>query len=342
MIIISGTVAEVNVSRLIGNVNEIKKAVGRDVKICAVVKANAYGHGAVETARRTERAVDCFAVSLIEEGVELRLCGIVKPVIILLPADPLGAERAIRYGLTLSADSMPYVKSLNGIAGRLNKKVCVHLAVNTGMNRFGFSFPEFEGGCNYVKLCKNVEVTGCFSHFYNPSDAAVTERQFERFLSFKEIAAKYFRGITYHISASGGIIAGRKYDMDMVRPGLLIYGYKPFESDFPVKPVLSVKAEILKELRVKKGENVLYGNYVAHADKTLYLVRAGYADGIRRNGKFSVNNKCMDVCAVEAAGKRDGTVTVFDDADAFAEAENTISYEILCGVTRRARIEYRD
>ncbi|MBQ7164630.1 MAG: alanine racemase [Clostridia bacterium] len=335
--------AEIDVSRLKNNVREIRKTVGDGVKICAVVKADAYGHGAVEIARRIENLVDFFAVALAEEGAELRLCGITKPVLLLLPTDEFGLERAIRYSLTLSVDNLPYLRKINAKALALKKRATVHLAANTGMNRFGFSKSEFESACIYAKSLRSISVEGVFSHFYNPADGAETDRQFEKFLYFTQTAKRYFGDIIRHISASGGVMAGRKYDLDMVRPGLLLYGYKPFEGNAPeVSPILKVRANVLKRLRVKKGDHLLYGDFTAEKDEEIILARAGYADGLRRNGKFSVNNKCMDVCALRGDADDDGRITLFSDADAFAEAENTISYEILCGITKRSHFIYKD
>lgn len=332
-------VAEIDTAALRGNIFEIRNRIRDGVRICAVVKANAYGHGAPELASRIEDIVDYFAVALVEEGVELRIAGISKPILVMLPADEEGIERVIRYSLDLSVGSFNDIKAASRIADRINEEARVHIKINTGMNRLGFSLEETERACREISASKNLKIVGCFSHFYNAENASETRAQFEKFLFAKEIVNKYSDDVIFHISASGGILAGREYDLDMVRPGILIYGYKPFESDIPVRPILKIKAKVLRQTRVGRGEQLLYGDYKLQAVENISIVRAGYADGLRRNGKFSINNKCMDVCAMESGEE---WITVFDDAEAVALAENTIPYEILCGITARSRIIYRD
>ena len=332
--------AETDTAKLLENIKNIRDTITPGTRICAVVKADAYGHGAVEISRRIERFADCFAVALSEEGAELRLSGISLPILLLLPTDGEGISRSIRYGLTFAVDSLPYALALNVAARKLSAVAPVHIKINTGMNRFGFAPLAIGEACKAIKRCENLRVTGCFSHFCAPDDAAETENQFSAFESAKRIVNRYFKDVLFHISASGGIMAGRKYDLDMVRPGLLIYGYKPFKGEFPkVSPILTIKAKTLKTFELERGERLLYGNYSADGGK-YSLVRAGYADGLSRSSALTANNRCMDVSALK--GEYTGKTVVFSDAAVAAREQGTIPYEILCRVTARSNRIYKD
>ena len=335
------TKAIVDLKKLKDNFAETRKNISPGTKICAVVKAQAYGHGGVEVSRALESVADCFAVALAEEAAELRTCGIEKPILVLLPTDFDGIIRAIRYGFHLSADSVGYLEKIQALAEKNKANVGVHIALNTGMNRFGFVLSALPSALKKIRKFKNIAVKGVFSHFYMPENDVETERQFSLFMRGEKIVRSFFPNVIRHISASGGILAGRRYDLDMVRPGLLLYGYKPFESDaIPVKPVMRVEAQALKNVRLRKGDRLFYGDYKLKDNSEVCIVRAGYADGLRRRGYLTLNNRCMDVSAYP--GKGEGSVIVMDDAQKHALAENTIPYEILCGVTHRANVVYKE
>ena len=342
MIVISyRTTAIIDLKKLKENCAAVRNVVSPKTKICAVVKADAYGHGGVEISRALENHVDYFAVALAEEAVELRLCGVEKPVLLLLPTDDDGIIRAIRFGFCLSADSVSYLGKIQALAEKYRAVVGVHIALNTGMNRFGFELSELIGALKYIKKFSNISVKGVFSHFYMPENDDETEKQFTLFQRGANIVRDAFPGVIRHVAASGGILAGRRYDLDMVRPGLLLYGYKPFESVLlDVKPVMRVEAQTIRNVKLKRGDRLFYGDYGASEDCVARIVRAGYADGLRRKGDFTLNNRCMDVSAIRGEG--DGRVIVMDDAQKHARAENTIAYEILCGVTHRANVVYKE
>ncbi len=339
MVISLKTIAEVDVGKLRRNIENIKNYASPESKICAVIKADAYGHGAVEYARRAENLVDYFAVALAEEAVELRLCGINKPVLLLLPTDGEGIRRSLQYGVALAVENVPYLISVEREAIRQGVRADIHLKIETGMNRFGIDEYSVESFCRKINTEK-IAVKGCFSHFYDPQNASETNIQYEKFMRSADTVEKYFGRVIRHISASGGICASRKYDLDMVRPGLLLYGYKPFESDISVSPILTVKAQTLKHFTLDEGEHLLYGDYRVNSAGEYSLIRAGYADGLRRNGKLTANNRCMDVCAVP--GVKEDLFTVFDNAEDVAVSEGTIPYEILCNLTHRSHVIYKD
>lgn len=334
-------IAEISLSALKSNIQSVRNTIGKHVKICAVVKANAYGHGA-GLALQMEKFVDCFAVALVEEGVELRLCGVEKPILVLLPTDIYGAERGIRYSLTFTLDSFDSFKALDSACKQTKQSVFVHIKVDTGMHRFGFSVAELEGVCDALKHNPNFVVKGCFSHLRCPQNISITNLQYEEFIKAKNIISKYFKALIYHLSASGGVLLGEKYNFDMVRPGLLLYGYKPFDCDrIAVKPILKIKAKRLYSKEIIAGEGFLYGNFIADESVVVDIVRAGYADGLPRIDDSCFNSRCMDVSGVLSEGD-DEYVTVLNDVTGICMHTGRIPYEVLCGITERSHIIYKD
>ncbi len=334
-------IAVVNSRKLLNNI-EIIKNVARCDKICAVVKADAYGHGAVGIASIAEPYVDYFAVALVEEGVELRLSGIEKPILVLIPVDYESIERAVLYDLTLTVDCITDAIKINDVCKKNSLSAKVHLKVDTGMHRLGFRVEDAEKICSIISRLKNVCVTGCYSHFADPECISRTEKQFAEFMIARERVKKFFPSCIFHIAASGGISNSSRYSLDMVRPGLLMYGYKPFKSDVaPVQPILRIYGKVIKERSLDKGEGILYGNYKLAGECKIAIVRAGYADGLRRREIDTINNKCMDMCAVKNDKNAD-YICVFENADIVSDKERTISYEVLCSLTKRSRIIYED
>ncbi len=333
--------AIIDVAKLKNNIKEIKKLAGR-AKVCAVVKANAYGHGSVGVSRLIEPFVDFFAVALTEEGIELRLSGIQKPILILIPFVDYDTERAVRYGLSLTVEDVEQIKAVDCIAKEIIETAFVHIKVDTGMHRFGVQPNRLNDLLKASKDCKNVTVEGVYSHFYCAENPLAVEDQFKKFSNCVNRVKDVYPKAIAHISASGGVLAGSKYNLDMVRAGLLIYGYKPFESErVTVEPIMQIKAKKLKTNRILKGGHVLYGEHTLSKDTDATLVRVGYADGFLRHSDGIINNRCMDVTALEADDDCEW-VTVFDGAEQPAKYADTITYEILCGLTARSQVIYKE
>ena len=333
-------VAEVNTLKLKNNLNSVKRTLRSGVGVCAVVKADAYGHGAVGVARCLDRHVDSFAVSLVAEGIELRISGIKRPILVLIPTDFEGICRASAYGLSLTVGSFDDIKNLELARKTRDITFRCHIKINTGMNRFGFEVGEVEHACRMLKRV-GVFVEGCFSHFSCPQDEAITQAQFESFSVARGVVASFFKEVCYHISASGGILCGKKYNLDMVRPGLLLYGYLPFESNaLSVDPVMKIYSKNLICRKIRKGSNLLYGEYDFPHSGGVSIVRTGYADGFSRKENNIYNARCMDVSAV--AQSSDSELVTFSNADEVAVATGRISYDVLCSITKRARIIYKE
>lgn len=325
------------------NIKAVKARLKRGTKLCAVVKADAYGHCAAVAANVFYPHADMFAVALVSEGAALRNAGILKPVLVLQPSLDSDLECALRYFLTLTADSLSRLKSISREARKLGVAADVHIKVNTGMNRFGCDgIDELKSMLFYAKKSRYIVLSGIFSHFSDALDKDATDKQLKKFKSFVSEAKSAFPELTAHISGSGGILLGKKYHFDMVRPGLILYGYKPFDSDIKVKPALKLFARTLGTRTVERGEKLGYGGFRENRDKEVTLIRLGYADGFSRSKFGGENNMLMDAAFIE--GKTDGALEILGgekDADYYAEKWGTISYEVLCSVTKRSEFVFK-
>jgi len=336
--------AEINLKNLLFNVKEIKKRLKKEVKLCAVVKADAYGHGAEVVANSLYKDVSCFAVALVEEGVFLRLSGIDKEILVLTPIIKEDVEKAIKYNLTLTVTKLKDISLIEKIALKLAVTATIHIKYDTGMGRYGVeNKEELKKILKRLTSCKAVKLTGFYSHLANPINKTQTEKAVNEFLLAKEVVKSYNNKVIFHLSASGGFLKGLYFDM--VRIGILLYGYKPFEDDsIKLKPVMKLKAPIMKEKKLKAGESAMYGFCPAKEDEDVLLTRFGYADGLpRENYEELFNNRCMDVSLYKkGSAKKEGNfLTVMEDASCLAKKINTISYEVLTKIALRAEKIYK-
>lgn len=325
--------------RLLRNLNTLKeKAKGK--LICAVVKANAYGHGANNVSSVLQNEVDYFAVATAYEGAELRKCGIKKPIL-LLSFKNEDADICVENDLTVSVFSLTQISALDGSARKYNKTPRVHLKIDTGMNRFGvktlFCAEEI------LANAKNLLIDGVYTHFYSANSI---KKQTEKFIDFEKLVKEYNCCAISHLSATTAVLSGAIYG-DMVRLGIGLYGY----SYSKLFPVMQVKSRVLAIKKLSIGESSGYdGIYSPNRKSIIAIIDGGYADGIFRSfiGKVSVLCKgkvyrivavCMDSFVIEVddtnlsvgdevviIGESKGKHT---DADYIAKAINTIPYEIL-------------
>lgn len=334
-------IAEIDLNALKQNAIKIRRLIGKNCLFCAVVKADAYGHGASVCANTLYPLVDAYAVALVEEGIELRRSGIDKPILVLVPPLNADIQIAIEYGLTLTVDSLERIKKINRAAKGIGIKAKVHVKYNTGMNRFGVNDLNALGRIFEYNKKKNdsVEISGLFSHFAAPEKGKCLKKALDKFLLAINVAKGYNKNIICHISASGGLLAGVK--LDMVRVGIMLYGYTPYKTDIiSLKPVMKVKAPVIVTRAVKKGTSVLYGSKKLEKGASFSIVRYGYADGLFRSAiKGQINSRCMDVTAVKTADKK-RNINVLDDAAKIAKKYGTISYEILTKAAIRAEKRY--
>jgi alanine racemase len=333
-------IAVIDLRVLKNNAENIKSKLPNGVKFCGVVKADGYGHGGVEIANALYGVVDSFAVALVEEGVALRQAGIDKEILTLIPVKGKGLKIAVRYSLSVTVDDFSTLLAVYRESLEQKKKVKIHLAFNTGMNRFGFN--TVDDICKAIKFLKGktgILLEGFYSHLSEPENDIELKKAVDKFLVAKKIVKSYNNKVTCHISASGGFVKGEYHDM--VRIGIMLYGYYPFNSDCVVKvsPIMKIYAKVLKTRTLKKGDKVGYGKFRLKANKKISLIRFGYADGLFRKNRLAfINDRCMDVTAI--GGTKARYHKVLFDAKKLAERYDTISYEILVRATARSKKIY--
>ncbi len=342
------TWVEIDLNNIVYNYNLIKSKIG-DSMICPVIKDNAYGHGAVMMAKIYEKLkANYFAVSNIEEALELRKNKISTPILILgyTPIDEI--ELLNKNDITQCVYSLEYARELND----KNIKIKCHLAIDTGMNRIGFKDTlEMYEAC----LLPNLDFEGVFTHFSDCLDDDYSAFQFNNFTS--AIDSLKNKGITFriaHCANSGTIFKHPYYHLDMVRPGIILYGLDEYEG---LKPALTLKSVITHIKDVKKGEAIGYNRrYIADRDIKVATIAIGYGDGYYRynsgvntiniNGKEAniLGNVCMDQLMVDVSDidcKLYDEAIVYGDINKIAKNLNTIPYELICNINNRVPVIYK-
>lgn len=319
------TLSVINLNAIRRNALRVRSIIG-DKKFYAVVKADAYGHGAEHVAHCIEDVVDGFCVAIVDEGVALRVAGIDKTIIVFTP--PLGEDDAIRsrfYNLTVT------VNSVN--TARLCKGLSCHIKVNTGMNRQGCNLDELPSVLDAAGGCM---IDGIYSHLYAAESEEKSLEQLRIFNRAEQLARAKVKHITAHIAASGGILRGKDFIKDGARCGILLYGYAPqgFGAD-DFEPALKVYARRTQKTKFiggGVGYNTAEKNY-----KTLSTYRLGYADGFRRTVPLGEKTLCMDAFIKDGGSELE---CVMSNAREYGERLGTISYEVLTSVTRRSEKIY--
>lgn len=333
-------ICKISLKKLQQNALEVKSLLNKGVKFCAVVKSDAYGHGIVDVSSALYSICDYFAVSLAIEGFSLRKAGIDKPILLLSPATENTVEKLVLNNITLSVSSIKELILIAKTAKRLNRRVKVHFAVNTGMNRLGFNVEkEIIKAVNFIKKFRLIELEGAYSHFGDVEDKFFTKSCYKKFLILTKSIKEYNKKAILHISASGGLLLSKKYQLSMVRIGLLLYGYKPFSTKkISVEPIMKVYAKNLLNRSGVKDKRITYGNSLCTVDD-ISVLRLGYADGFFKNNAYPfMGSLCMDLSAVKLTNAP--YVLVMDNALEYGKKLNTIPYEILVSVSKRARREY--
>ncbi len=319
------TLSVINLTNIRKNVEYLKSLIG-GAKFYAVVKADAYGHGAERVCSAIEDMVDGFCVAIVDEGAFLRVSGITKPILVFAPIlDADDALRAKHYNLTVTVNGASAAKLIGDLP--------CHIKVNTGMNRYGCPVEEIG---DILSLLKPEQVLGVYSHLYSAENAEARQRQLKLFNTAERAVKAYNKNAISHISASGGTLLGGEFIKDCVRCGIAIYGYSPegFENGelIPALKVYAYRAQTTQFC----GGGVGYGE-AKKSYNTLTTYRCGYADGFMRAMPLGENNLCMDAYISQENGD---IACVLNNAKAYAKKCNTISYEVLCSVTRRSKKVY--
>ena len=341
-------IASINISQFLANIKAIKQKVRTN--IIAVVKADAYGHGAAALSKYSQDFVDAFAVADIIEANELAESGIVKPIHILSPISCSADKNLFLDNFIPTICSLRDIECIKKLKKPLSYGVALEL--NTGMNRLGLNQNELPIAITRLKQF-NIKVQSIFSHLYNASNLNDCQKQLNKFSSFtKDVPPQ----IPLHIAASSCTNLPNTFYFDAVRLGIGLYGYAN-----DTTPILKIHSDILKIFAVKKGENISYGEYTAPRDMLIAAVRAGYADGIKRkiepeteNRFMSINGKlcpiigqvCMDITMIDVTN---ANVSYIDPvyilgegvtANMLACDQITNVYEILTNFKGRVRREY--
>lgn len=364
------TWAEIDLDALKHNYHVIADHVTPGCRIMAVVKADGYGHGAVAAAKllRSEGA-SWFAVSNLEEAAQLRLAGITEPILILSYTPPAEAARLAALSVTQAVIGREYGELLNAEAEKAGVNLSVHIKVDTGMARVGFfcrKGSEAHAAEDIAAVCALPHLTaeGIFTHFASadePDGEAYTEEQYALFCTVIRLLEQ--RGITFalrHCCNSAALMRFPHMHLDMVRPGIILYGLSPDVSMnglWPLRPVMAVKSVLSMIKTVPAGTAVSYGRtFTAQDSCTVATVPIGYADGLPRcfSGHWQmeigsapapiIGRICMDQCMLDISrlpkAQVGDEVTVLGgtgacSADRFAAASQTISYEIVCDIGKR-------
>ena len=292
---VRATWAEVNLKRLEDNMAAIRRRVA-PAKVMLVVKANAYGHGLVEVSKALAGKADYIGVAVLEEGVLLRGLGITAPIIVLGGIWHEQIHRYLEHDLTLTASSAERLEQINAAAGQMNVKAKVHLKIDTGMERIGVHYYNAQSLQEFALKCANVEVEGIYSHFANADshDLADARLQLER---FHEVLRFYERHTLpmpmRHIANSAAVLQLPESYLDMVRPGIMLYGVYPSPATprvIDVQPALAWKSRVVYFKVVKSGHAVSYGStWRSDHDVRVVTVPVGYGDGFFR----SMSNKAQ-------------------------------------------------
>jgi len=362
------TYVQINMDNLVHNFNEIKRNINPDTMIMPVIKANGYGHGSVELGKLYKKiGADRLAVSLLNEGIELRRAGIQGPLMILNYTPHYQLDKVVANDLIQSIYRYEDAKKLSDIAMEMGKNVKIHVKIDSGMGRVGF-LPNQESLNEILKISKlnNMEIEGIFTHFAkaDEKDKAFTKLQFKRYM--RMVTSLEDMGLTIpvkHVSNSAAIIDHPEYNLNLVRPGIMLYGYYPsFDVDMTkiiLKPAMTLKAVISNVKVVEKDTGISYGHIYHTVKKSkIATVPIGYADGFSRllskkaqawvNGKVVpvVGRICMDQLMLDVTiinEIKPGDEVVFfgegiegyPSVDEVSAKLETINYELICMMGRR-------
>lgn len=356
--------AEVDLSALEHNYKEIRAHLPEGCRFLGIVKADAYSHGAFTVARELERlGAEYLAVACLDEAISLREAGIKAPIIILGTTSARYAYTLKKYELTQTVCSLEKARELSFMLG--DQQLKVHYKIDTGMGRLGFSPDEAVAGIGKALRLPNLIAEGVYTHFpvSDDLDDPFTLEQFELFINTVDKIEKEsgHNFLIRHCANSGAVINYRQTCLDMVRPGLALYGHYPAKEHggLNLRPVMQFKARISAIHEHFPGETISYGRQYAVENSPIKaaVVSIGYADGLQRalSGKMEmlINGRrarqigriCMDMCMADVTNipcQVGDEVTIFGcdgqaeiSVDELADIAGTISYELLCAISPR-------
>lgn len=366
------TWVEINLDALGCNFDAVREMLPENMKILAVVKANAYGHGAIGVAKFLEDKADYLAVAATDEALELRKNGVNCPILILGHIPYGDYDNIVKFKITPTISDFYEAELLSKAAVKAGATAPLHIAVDTGMNRIGFKCDDASvEEIKKIKELPNIRIEGVFSHLAAADmlDKTYTKMQAERFDDF--VLKLENAGINAPIKHlyNSAAIADLEKKYDMVRQGIILYGLKPsdeveFNNINVPQPVMSMKTRVVQVKTLLAGESISYGcTYTTEKETRVATLCAGYADGVTRvlsnNGEVLIRGKrakiigrvCMDQFMVDVTDIPDveagDTATIFGtdgeetiSVDEIAKKANTINYEIICNINSRVTRVY--
>jgi alanine racemase len=359
------TWAEIDLRAIRHNLKEIRRLLGPETKLMAVVKADAYGHGAVEVSKAVlDAGADYLSVANFNEGEILRAAGIRAPILLLSESVANLADQIVEQNLTPTVYTPKLAQRLSEAAAKSGKIVPVHLKVDTGMGRVGVVDGDAQELIDYILGLKNLKIEGIFTHFAKADESEIdyTAGQIERFNRVLERLQSKNGKILRHAANSAATIQHQDSHYDMVRVGLCLYGLYPPNIDRRIVdliPALSFKTRIMYLKKISQGESLSYGaTFTADQDTYIATLPVGYADGLSRSlsnrGVVLVRGQrypivgcvCMDLTLIDLGPQTDAQIG--DEAvlighqglgeisaDELAALEDTINYEVVCGIGKR-------
>jgi alanine racemase len=360
------TYALVDLDAIAHNVRAVLSRTGPGVQMYAVVKANAYGHGAVPVARAALQAgAHRLAVARVDEAVQLRQAGIDAPVLVFTYTLPAEAGRIVAHDVAVAIASAEGARALSAQAGALGKTAVVHVKVDTGMGRYGLLPDEVIPFLEEIGDLPHLRLEGIMTHFAvaDEADKTYTREQFARFRAVLEAArAAGYSFALRHAANSAAVIDLPETHLDAVRPGVMLYGLYPsgdVSRDVTLRPAMTLRSHIARLKTLPPGSSISYGRtYITDRPTRVALVPAGYGDGVHRllsnRGAVLIGGRrapiigrvCMDQFMVDATGidgaARDDPIVLFGEGgDASIAAEEvarwaeTINYEVVTAISAR-------
>lgn len=357
---------EVDLDNYINNLNEVRRLVGPDVKILQAVKADAYGHGAIEISNvALKNGISELGVANADEGVQLRVSGITAPIVILSPSTDAEITEVIKYDLTPSVSDLNFARAFQEQCAKASIKGKIHIEVDTGMGRGGTMHQEALAMIRKIRKYPDIEIEGIFTHLSSSEEMIdYNDRQWKLFKGIlDELEKNHIFIPVKHMSNSGAILNFSRFNLDMVRPGIMTYGIYPSQATktkATLLPVMSFKTRIVLIKEFPEGYSIGYGrSYATPRPTKVATIPVGYGDGysiiLSNRGEVLVRGKrapivgriSMDMCTVDVTdveGCQVGDEVVmlgkqrdeYISANEIAEKVHTISYDILCALGKRA------
>lgn len=361
--------AQISIDNLLWNLSLMKKRLPKYTLIYAVLKADAYGNGAIYIAKELEKVsyVFGYCIATSDEAIELRKAGIKKPMLVLGYTFPDMIESSVKNDISMTVYNFDIAKSISEIAKKLNKIAKIHIAIDTGMNRIGYNVNE-KSVLEIKKISKlsNIEIEGVFTHFSkaDEKDKAYTKKQQDLFNKMKEMLKNENVKYSYaHSANSAAILDFPEAYTHLVRLGITMYGMWPSsdtrKDDVPLRPVLSLYSSVINIHKIEKGSLVGYGGvFESTGPVTVATISAGYADGVPRSisnkgyvlihgkkakilGRICMDQMMVDITDISDVKLNDKVTLIGTDHDLtitmedLSDISGRLNYEISCNLSSR-------